>query len=106
LKIFKTISIGILLANFISFGATGQTIDTSEEGVKSEEGLYTQHINAPDGLGVPPIGVVEVIMPRQSIHLEQGIGELMSKLRSILKGSLPSIFLMLKPSKQFGTALL
>ena len=40
MKNFQTISIGILFGSAITFGANAQTIDTSEEGVKSEEGLY------------------------------------------------------------------
>lgn len=40
MKKYWEIIVGILLASVISFGVTAQTIDTSEEGVKSKEGLY------------------------------------------------------------------
>ncbi|MEE8294692.1 MAG: DUF3313 family protein, partial [Sphingomonadales bacterium] len=40
MKKYRETIVGIFLAGAISFGTNAQTIDTSEEGVKSEEGLY------------------------------------------------------------------
>jgi len=40
MKKFRKVFFGVLFAGAIAFGANAQTIDTSEEGVKSEEGLY------------------------------------------------------------------